>query len=60
MLNLMFEEILFIVNYFIRGRHRIQQAFNDMVLRTLHEIKCKMFSLFVCYVFHSKKISGIK
>ena len=55
-LNLMFEEILFIVSV----RHRIQQAFTDMVLRTEHEIKCKKFSLFVCYVFHSKKITGIK
>ena len=61
LLNLMCEEILFIVNYFISVRHKHTAGLHcDMVLRNVHEIKCKMFSLFVCYVFHSKKITVLK
>ena len=39
----------------------MQQAFTVMCfLRNVHEFKYKMFSLFVCYVFHSKKNTVIK
>ena len=58
----MFEEILFIVSYFISVLHKHAADLHcDMFfLRNVHEIKCKVFSLFVCYVFHSKKITVIK
>ena len=43
-LNLMFEEILFLVSYFISVRHKHAAGLHcDMVLRNIHEIKCKMF-----------------
>ena len=43
-LNLMFEEILFLVSYFISVRHKHAAGLHrDMVLRNVHEIKCKMF-----------------
>ena len=36
------------------------QLYGFTECRYLHETKCKIFSLFVCYVFHSKKITVIK